>query len=127
MLCRADASDLHRRPRWLAATLVRNALAKSAIWRQAGAGPLAGRFFEHADGVALVAARTSADWFHELVVPNAQTLLFPNGKTKFVRPSDGSIGNEPGTGVVLIGMGEIANAALEGSGLGFFVRVGGAA
>jgi hypothetical protein len=88
---------------------------------------LAGRFFEHADGVALVAARTSADWFHELVVPNAQTLLFPNGKTKFVRPSDGSIGNEPGTGVVLIGMGEIANAALEGSGLGFFVRVGGAA
>jgi hypothetical protein len=54
---------------------------------------------------ALRAARTSADWFHEVVVPNAQTLLFPSGKTKFVRPEDGSVGKEPGTGVVLIGMG----------------------
>jgi hypothetical protein len=87
-----------------------------------GQVPWLKRFFEHADGIALVAARTSADWFHEAVVPNAQTLLFPNGKTKFVRP-DGSIGKEPGTGVVLIGMGELANAALERSGLGFFVRV----
>jgi hypothetical protein len=84
------------------------------------------RFFKHADGIALVAARTSADWFHEVVVPNAQTLLFPNGKTKFVRPEDGSIGKEPGTGVVLIGMGEVANAALERSDLGFFVRIRGA-
>ena len=82
------------------------------------------RFFEHADGIASVAARTSADWFHEVVVPNAQTLLFPKGKTKFVRPEDGSIGKEPGTGVVLIG-GEVANAALERSGLGFFVRLRG--
>jgi hypothetical protein len=86
-----------------------------------GQVPWLKRFFEHADGIALVAARTSADWFHEVVVPNAQTLLFPNGKTKFVRP-DGSIGKEPGTGVVLIGMGAVANAALERSGLGFFVR-----
>jgi hypothetical protein len=74
-----------------------------------------------------IAARTSADWFYEVVVPNAQTLLFPNGKPKFVRPEDGSIGKEPGTGVVLIGMREVANAALERSGLGFFVRVRGAA
>jgi hypothetical protein len=42
--------------------------------------------FEYAHGIALVAARTSADWFHEVVVLDAQTLLFPNGKTKFVRP-----------------------------------------
>ena len=69
------------------------------------------------------AARTSADWFHAVVVPNAQTLLFPNGKTKFVRPTDGSVGKEPGTGVVLIGMGAVANAALERSGLGLFVRL----
>jgi hypothetical protein len=88
-----------------------------------GQVPWLQRFFVHADGIALVAARTSADWFHQVVVPNAQTLLFPNGKTKFVRPADGSIGKEPGTGVVLIGMGAIANAALERSGLGFFVRV----
>ena len=48
--------------------------------------------------------------------------MFPRGKTKFVRP-DGSIGKEPGHGVVLIGMGEVANVAIERSELGFFVRV----
>jgi len=69
------------------------------------------------NGIALVAARTSADWFHEIVVPNAQLLCFPNGKTKFIRP-DGSIGKEPGTGVVLIGMGEVSCTALRRSGLG---------
>jgi hypothetical protein len=93
--------------------------------RRRGQVPWLRRFFEHADGIASVAARTSADWFHEVVVPNAQTLLFPKGKTKFVRPEDGSIGKEPGTGVVLIGMGEAANAALERSGLGFFVHLRG--
>jgi DNA N-6-adenine-methyltransferase (Dam) len=87
-----------------------------------GQVPWLRKLFEHADGIALVAARTSADWFHAVVVPNAHT-LFPNGKTKFVRPSDGSVGKEPGTGVVLIGMGEIANTALKRSELGFFVRV----
>jgi hypothetical protein len=47
--------------------------------------------------------------------------------TFIVRPSDGSIGKKPATSVVLIGMGEIANAALERSGLGFLVRVRSAA
>ena len=74
------------------------------------------KFFAHGSGIALVAARTSADWFHEVVVPNAEALLFPDGKTKFVRP-DGTIGKEPGTGIVLIGMGQTANRALERSGL----------
>jgi Holliday junction resolvasome RuvABC endonuclease subunit len=86
-----------------------------------GQVPWLQKFFAHGDGgVALVAARTSSDWFHEVVVPRAQSLLFPNGKTKFTRV-DGTIGKEPGTGVVLIGMGEIANRALERSGLGCFV------
>ena len=89
-----------------------------------GQVPWLREFFRHRCGICLVAARTSADWFHEGVAPNAELLLFPNGKTKFVRP-DGSIGKEPGTGVVLICMGEIANTALERSGLGFFVRLRG--
>jgi DNA N-6-adenine-methyltransferase (Dam) len=80
------------------------------------------KFLDHGNGIAIVRAYTSSGWFHEHVVPRAETLCFPNGKTKFVRP-DGSIGEEPGHGVVLIGMGEIANTALERSGLGFFVRV----
>jgi hypothetical protein len=82
-----------------------------------GQVPWLRKFFDHGDGIALVAARTSADWFHEVVTPNAELLLFPNGKTKFVRP-DGSIGKEPGTGVVLIGMGDLACTALLKSGLG---------
>lgn len=39
-----------------------------------------------------------------------------------VRPTDGCVGKAPGHGVVLLGMGEIANAALERCGLGLFVR-----
>jgi hypothetical protein len=80
------------------------------------------KFLDHGNGVAIVRAYTSSNWFHKYVVPRAETLCFPNGKTKFIRP-DGSVGKEPGHGVVLIGMDEIANAALERSGLGFFVRL----
>ena len=82
--------------------------------------PWVERFLAHGNGVAIVRAYTSSRWFHKYVVPNAQTLLFPRGKTKFVRPN-GSIGTAPGHGIVLVGMGEVANTALEGSGLGWFV------
>ena len=82
------------------------------------------RFFGHADGVAIVRAYTSSDWFHDYIVPHAETLLFPRGKTKFIRP-DGSIGAAPGHGVALIGVGEIANNALMRSGLGLCIRLRG--
>lgn len=94
------------------------------------------KFFAHGDGIAIVRAYTSADWWHELVAPSAETLLFPRGKTQFVRGTDmrsvsrkgeetlhpaGSIGTSPGHGVVLLGMGEVCNAALKRCGLGWFV------
>jgi len=82
-----------------------------------GQVPWLKKFFQHRNGIALVAARTSADWFHAIVVPNAELLLFPAGKTKFIRP-DGSIGKAPGTGTCLIGAGRIACEALRRSGLG---------
>ena len=82
-----------------------------------GQVPWLRKFFQHGSGIALVAARTSADWFHKVVVPNAELLLFPNGKTKFIR-HNGSIGKEPGSGVALIAVGSIACAALLRSGLG---------
>jgi hypothetical protein len=47
-------------------------------------------------------------------------MLFPKGETKFIRP-DGSIGRAPGHGIVLLGMGETANTALQRSELGLFV------
>lgn len=74
------------------------------------------RFFDHGNGIAIVRAYTSSGWWHEHM-HRADALLFPAGKTKFVRP-DGSVGGSPGHDVVLIGMGETACAALHRSGLG---------
>lgn len=86
-----------------------------------GQVPWLRRFLDHGNGIALVAARTSAGWFHDEAV-RAETMLFPRGKTKFIRP-DGTRGESPGTGVVLLGMGEVANAALCRSGLGLCITV----
>jgi hypothetical protein len=69
-------------------------------------------------------AYTSSAWFHRYAV-HAETKLFPKGRTKFIRP-DGSVGWSPGHGVVLLGVGEVANDALRNSGLGFVVGAGGA-
>jgi len=77
------------------------------------------KFLAHGDGVAIVRAYTSAAWFHDHAV-KAEAMLFPRGKTKFIRP-DGSIGRAPGHGVVLLGMGEVSNNALRQSGLGLCV------
>jgi hypothetical protein len=82
------------------------------------------RFLDHRDGVAIVRAYTSSAWFHRYAV-HAETMLFPKGKTKFIRP-DGSVGRSPGHGVVLLGVGEVANDALRNSGLGFVVGGSGA-
>lgn len=94
------------------------------------------KIFDHGNGIALVRAYTSADWFHDHVASSAETLLFPRGKTKFVRGEAmtsvardgtitrhlaGTVGTSPDTGIVLIGMGQRANAALKRSGLGFFI------
>ena len=77
------------------------------------------KFLEHGNGIALVRAYTSSAWFHRWAVC-ADTMLFPRGKTKFIRP-DGSIGQAPGHGVVMLGMGAEASSALCRSRLGFFI------
>lgn len=79
------------------------------------------RFLAHHNGIAIVRAYTPARWFHDHAI-RAETMLFPRGKTKFIRP-DGSIGTAPGHGIVLLGMGPVANAALERCDLGLFVRL----
>lgn len=84
-----------------------------------GQVPWLRRFMEHGNGIALVAARTSAGWFHDEAV-KAEAMVFPRGKTKFVRP-DGTRGGSPGTGIVLLGVGDIATAALRRSNLGLCV------
>ena len=58
--------------------------------RRNGHVPWLRRFVEHGDGIAIVRAYTSSAWFQQWAV-KAQTMCFPRGKTKFIRP-DGSIG-----------------------------------
>jgi len=81
------------------------------------------KFLKHGNGIAIVRAYTSSAWFHEHAI-HAETWLFPKGKTKFIRP-DGTIGTAPGHGVVLLGMGAVANRALRQSGIGFFLHLRG--
>lgn len=76
------------------------------------------RFFAHGNGIAIVRAYTSSDWWHECM-PRAHGILFPRGKTKFIRP-DGTRGNQPGHGIALVGMGQISCDALRNSGLGMY-------
>ena len=77
------------------------------------------KFLRHGNGIAIVRAYTSSAWFHTWAI-RAETMVFPRGKTKFIRP-DGTVGRAPGHGIVLLGMGEVANDALAASGIGLFV------
>lgn len=92
------------------------------------------KFFAHGNGIAVVRAYTSSEWFHETLVPRAEALLFPKGKTRFI-PSDEVRRrlelkaaskekvwrNAPGHGVVLVAMGGVAINALRKSELGLFI------
>ena len=79
------------------------------------------KFLEHGQGIAIVRAYTSSAWFHDYAL-KADAMLFPRGKTKFVRP-DGSIGKAPGHGIVLLAMGEKAKSALRLSCLGLYCQL----
>ena len=79
------------------------------------------KFLAHGDGIAIVRAYTSAAWFHDYAT-KAEWMLFPRGKTKFIRP-DGSVGKSPGHGVVLLGMGFAASVGLLHSKLGLCVHL----
>jgi hypothetical protein len=69
------------------------------------------KLITHGNGIGLFRAYTSADWFHEVLLPAPAVLMFPGEKIKFVRP-DGSVGKQPGHGNVFIGLGDVACAAL---------------
>lgn len=69
------------------------------------------RFFDHGNGVALVPDRTSAPWWQENA-PKADAVLFLSPKVKFERP-DGTLGEQPGTGTVLLAAGSAGAEALH--------------
>lgn len=79
-----------------------------------------GRFFEHGNGIALVPDRTSAPWFQEYA-PLSDLICFVSPKIKFEKP-DGSLGESPGNGTALLGVGIRAILALKGCGLGMVVK-----
>ena len=76
------------------------------------------KFLDHGDGIAVVRSYTSSGWWHDHL-HRAHGLLWPRGKTKFIRP-DGSIGRAPGHGIVLIAMGDRCCQALARSNLGMY-------
>jgi hypothetical protein len=78
------------------------------------------KWLAHANGIAIVRAYTSAGWFHDYAI-KADAMLFPRGKTKFIRP-DGSIGGSPGHGIVILAMGAVSVNALKASKLGWYVE-----
>jgi hypothetical protein len=69
------------------------------------------KFIDHGNGVALLPDRTSAPWW-QWAAPQMDALLFVSPKIKFERP-DGSIGEQPGTGTVLMALGDDAVRALH--------------
>lgn len=80
------------------------------------------KFIEHGNGIAIVRAYTSSGWFHDWAT-KAETMCFPRGKTKFIRP-DGSIGKSPGHGIIILGMGKIANNSIMKCNLGLSFYTG---
>ena len=77
------------------------------------------KFIDHGNGIAIVRAYTSAGWFHDYI-PKCDAMVFPKGKTKFIKP-DGSIGKSPGSGIVILAIGSRGVCALRKSNLGIFV------
>lgn len=68
------------------------------------------KFVDHGNGIALLPDRTSAPWYQEFV-PLCDAYLCVSPKIKFER-EDGSIGESPGTGTVLLACGSRAMSSL---------------
>jgi hypothetical protein len=78
------------------------------------------KFIEHYNGIAIVRAYTSSAWWHEYI-PKCTGVLFPKGKTKFIKP-DGTIGGSPSSGVALLACSGYAAEILKQSGLGIYME-----
>lgn len=71
---------------------------------------------KHNNGIALVYNRCDSAWFQDYVLNAAHSLLFLCKRIYFIRP-DGTEGNRPGAGSVLIAYGSKNTEALKNSGL----------
>lgn len=81
------------------------------------------KFIAHGNGIALMPDRTSAPWWQRSAT-QMDALLFVSPKIKFERP-DGTIGEQPGSGTVLMARGIEAVASLSraaSAGLGILAQ-----
>ena len=81
------------------------------------------KFIHHGNGVALMPDRTIAPWWQR-AASKMDLLLFVAPKIKFERP-DGSLGEQPGNGTVLMALGRRGVAALtnaSSAGLGVMAQ-----
>ncbi|MCC8199960.1 MAG: phage N-6-adenine-methyltransferase [Tannerellaceae bacterium] len=60
---------------------------------------------EHNRGIALVFAKIEAKWFHDIVLSKATAIKFLYDRVRFYKP-DGTQGNQPRNGSMLIAYGE---------------------
>lgn len=73
---------------------------------------------QHNNGIALVYNRCDSAWFQDYVLDKADSILFLRKRISFIRP-DGTKGDRPGAGSVLIAYGKhntesLSNCGLEG-------------
>lgn len=91
--------------------------------RRNGLVPWLKKFFDHANGIALVPDRTSAPWWQEFA-PKAEQILFVAPKLKFIG-QDGMPGKSPAQGTSLLAVGPRGCNALRRaatSGLGVLLQ-----
>lgn len=81
------------------------------------------KMVENNNGIALLFNRCDSKMFQDVIFPNATAILFVRGRIKFYR-QDGTKGDSPGCGSVLISFGEGNAEALERSNIpGKFIRL----
>lgn len=74
------------------------------------------RMAEHNNGIALVYNRCDSSWFQDYVLGVAHSILYLKKRIHFIR-SDGTKGDRPGAGSVLIAYGAQNTEALSNSGM----------
>lgn len=89
--------------------------------------PLAQHFLtkmaKHNRGIALVFAKVEAKWFHDTVLSHATAIKFLYDRVKFYR-ADGTQGNQPRNGSMLIAYGkEDAHILLQNTLKGKFIFI----
>lgn len=63
------------------------------------------RMAEHSNGIALLFNRCDSKMFQDIIFPNASGMKFLKNRVRFYRP-DGTRGNSPGCGSLLIAFGD---------------------